>query len=82
MVPLLDVGEAFLLGDAVLLPTRIRLEDPKIKPRSATRDFWTDWGRMQPDAQAIGRPVEVLRKRTRTAAEKRQREQFQTVRGA
>jgi hypothetical protein len=66
MLPLLDVGEAFLLGDSVLLPTRIKLDPPKIKPASATRDFWTDWGKMEPDATAIAESVEALRRQTRT----------------
>ena len=66
MLPLLDVGEAFLLGDAVLLPTRIKLDPPEIKPASATRDFWTDWGIMEPDAGAIAASVEALRRQTRT----------------
>ncbi len=66
MLPLLDVGEAFLLGDAVLLPTRIKLDPPKIKPASATRDFWTDWGRMKSDEKAITESVEALRRQTRT----------------
>lgn len=39
MLPLLDTGEALLLGDAVLLPTRIKLDQPHVKPDSATRDF-------------------------------------------
>ena len=65
MLPLLDVGEAFLLGDAVLLPTRIKLDEPVVKPASATRNFWTDWGSMGPDAEAIAGAVEVLRRQTR-----------------
>jgi hypothetical protein len=65
MLPLLDVGEAFLLGDAVLLPTRIKLDKPEIKPASATRNFWTDWGSMVPDSKAIAEAVEVLRRQTR-----------------
>jgi len=68
MLPLLDVGEAFLLGDAVLLPTRIKLDQPKVKPASATRNFWTDWGSMVPDAEAIAEAVEVLRRQTRVRA--------------
>lgn len=46
MLPLLDIGEALLLGDAVLLPTRIRLDKPHVKPDSATREFWKEWGRI------------------------------------
>ncbi len=66
ILPLLDIGEALVLGDAVLLPTRIRLDIPKIKPDSATRDFWTEWGRTQPKADAISAAVESLRKQTRS----------------
>ena len=70
MLPLLDVGEAFLLGDAVLLPTRIKLDKPVVKPASATRNFWTDWGSMVPDAKAIAEAVEVLRRQTRIRAKR------------
>lgn len=66
-LPLLDTGEAILLGDAVLLPSRIKLDIPSVKPSSATRDFWTDWGAIQPDPDAIDSAVEVLRKQTRTS---------------
>lgn len=65
MLPLLDTGEALLLGDAVLLPARIRLDKPKITPDSATRDFWREWSSNAPDAPAIVAAVESLRKQTR-----------------
>ena len=65
VLPLLDIGEALLLGDAVLLPTRIKLDLPKIKPASATRDFWTEWNQLAPDSNAIGDAVETLRRQTR-----------------
>jgi hypothetical protein len=66
LLPLLDTGEALLLGDAVLLPTRIKLDPPSIKPASGTRDFWTEWSSIAPDAAAIAEAVETLRKQTRT----------------
>ena len=66
ILPLLDTGEALLLGDAVLLPTRIKLDEPKIRPDSATRDFWREWGSHQPDPKAIAAAVECLRKQTRS----------------
>lgn len=44
MLPLMDVGEAVVVGDAVLLPARIRVEAPEAKPLSATIDFWDEWG--------------------------------------
>jgi DNA helicase HerA-like ATPase len=65
ILPLLDVGEALLLGDAVLLPTRVRLDKPQIKPASATRDFWTEWGSSEPDEAAIETAVEAFRRQTR-----------------
>lgn len=70
ILPLLDVGEALLLGDAVLLPTRIRLDLPTIKPASVTRDFWTEWGANAPDAKAIQEAVETLRRQTRSGEER------------
>ncbi len=65
MLPLLDTGEALLLGDAVLLPTRIKLDKPEICPTSGTRDFWKEWGAMAPDVDAIAEAVETLRRQTR-----------------
>lgn len=47
MLPLLDTGEALLLRDAILLPTRIKLDQPAGKP-DATRAFWREWGTVQP----------------------------------
>lgn len=65
ILPLLDVGEALMLGDAVLLPSRIRLDIPEITPDSATRDFWREWGSKSVDAEAISFAVEALRSQTR-----------------
>lgn len=42
-LPVLDVGEALVVGDASLLPTRIRVGEPECKPLSATIDFWSEW---------------------------------------
>lgn len=67
MLPLLDTGEALLLGDAVLLPARIRLDKPNVKPDSATRDFWREWGTAQPAEQSLSEAVESLRRQTRKA---------------
>lgn len=67
VLPLLDTGEALLLGDAVLMPARIKLDEPAVPPDSATRDFWREWGSTQPDETAISAAVECLRSQTRTA---------------
>lgn len=67
MLPLLDTGEALLLGDAVLLPTRIKLDQPQVKPDSATRDFWKEWGTLQPDEKLLEAAVECLRSQARSS---------------
>lgn len=65
ILPLLDTGEAVLLGDAVLLPTRIRLDKPVIRPDSSTRDFWIEWSTKEADTDAIVAAVECMRSQTR-----------------
>lgn len=67
MLPLLDTGEALLLGDAVLLPTRIKLDQPQVKPDSATRDFWKEWGTLRPDETLLEAAVECLRSQARSS---------------
>ena len=42
-LPVLDVGEALVVGDACLLPSRIKIFTPKNEPLSSTVDFWTEW---------------------------------------
>jgi hypothetical protein len=42
-LPIMEIGEAFVVGDAVLLPSRIKLNPPQEKPVSATIDFWSEW---------------------------------------
>jgi uncharacterized protein len=64
-VPFLDVGEAVLLGDALLLPTRMKLDPPAIPPASATRAFWNDWAGQPSSDQAIVDGVEALRRQVR-----------------
>lgn len=43
MLPILDVGEGLVVGDASLLPSRVVLDKPKIQPNSSTIDFWDKW---------------------------------------
>lgn len=64
-LPLLDIGESLFLGDAILLPTRIKLDQPKITPDSATREFWSEWTKTPADSKAISEAVETLRRQTR-----------------
>ncbi|TVM04267.1 MAG: ATPase [Candidatus Brocadia sp. WS118] len=43
VLPLLDTGEALIVGDASLLPSRVRIQEPNAKPNSGTVDFWDKW---------------------------------------
>ena len=68
VLPLLDVGEALLLGDALLLPTRVKVDPPEIRPASATRAFWNDWATNASSEDAIVDGVEALRRQVRPGA--------------
>jgi len=65
-LPLLDTGEALLLGDAILLPARIKLKFPSIEPLSQTRNFWQEWGEIASDPAAIAVAIETLRRQSRS----------------
>jgi hypothetical protein len=64
-LPLLDVGEALILGDAIILPTRIKLDAPKVKPTSATMNFWSVWNETEVDDEALIAAVEAMRRQSR-----------------
>jgi uncharacterized protein len=64
-LPLLDIGEAIVLGDSFVLPSRMRLDEPTIKPTSATRNFWHEWDSSAPDPQSISQAVYNLRRQSR-----------------
>ncbi len=64
-LPILDIGEALVVGDAVLLPSRIRIHPPNEKPLSATIDFWDEWSK-QPEEPDFVKAVENIRRQNRT----------------
>ncbi len=64
-LPILDIGEALVVGDAVLLPSRIRIHPPKEKPLGMTIDFWDEWAK-QPITPNFGKAVENMRRQNRT----------------
>ena len=64
MLPILDIGEALVVGDASLLPSRIKITAPVLKPRSATIDFWDEWSK-ETVAVDINTAIESLRKQSR-----------------
>ena len=45
LLPILDVGEAIVVGDASLLPSRVRIKIPSSKPNSGTIPFWDEWSK-------------------------------------
>jgi DNA helicase HerA-like ATPase len=60
VLPILDIGEALIVGDASLLPTRVIIDEPKLKPESATIKFWKEWSN-EKAAQDIPSAVSSLR---------------------
>ena len=66
-LPLLDVGEALVVGDAILLPSKILLDKPADdhQPVSATKNFWDEWDNKTPNNEAVSKAVESLRRQSR-----------------
>ena len=64
MLPILDTGEAIVVGDASLLPSRIKVTKPTLKPQSATVDFWDEWAKdtVSVDIEAA---IEALRRQSK-----------------
>lgn len=61
LLPVLDIGEALIVGDAAMLPSRIRIDEPSKRPSSATVDFWDRWAGASVES-GIPAAVEALRK--------------------
>ena len=66
LLPILDTGEALVVGDASLLPSRIRIAEPRARPNSGTVDFWDEWSKDTPIG-AIPAAVNGWRKQTQQA---------------
>lgn len=64
VLPILDIGEALVVGDASLLPMRVRISEPKLKPRSASVDFWTRWGSTAEAAPDLAAAVDAWRRQS------------------
>lgn len=63
MLPTLGIGEAIVVGDACLLPSRIKIMEPEIKPNSDSVKFWSRWND-QKVTQNLVKAVNNLRKQT------------------
>lgn len=61
LLPILDVGESLIVGDACLLPSRVRIDEPTYKPDSATVDFWDEWNAKK-SRKGYREAIEALRK--------------------
>jgi len=66
LLPILDIGEALVVGDAAMLPSRIRIDEPIKRPSSATVDFWDRWAE-ETIENGIVVAVEALRKQQSSA---------------
>jgi len=64
LLPILDIGEALVVGDASLLPSRIKVNIPTKKPNSNTRRFWDEWSK-ESVSDTISLAVESLRKQSK-----------------
>ena len=66
LLPVLDTGEALVVGDASLLPSRIRITEPKSRPDSGTINFWDEWGRDE-KRDTVALAVESWRRQSQAA---------------
>lgn len=53
LLPILDLGEALVVGDASLLPTRVRIAEPRQRPNSQTIEFWNCWNDRDPKTDTV-----------------------------
>jgi hypothetical protein len=67
MLPALEPGEAILVGDALLLPTRIKFDPPSSQPASATQAYWSLWRDKASSREAIAAGVDALQTQLRPA---------------
>ncbi len=64
----LDVGEAVVVGDAVPLPTRIKLDRATHAPDSRTIPYWSLWANQPSSPDAIVMGASALRAQSRAVA--------------
>jgi DNA helicase HerA-like ATPase len=64
MLPVLRPGEAFVIGDSVLMPMRTLVTLPEPTPLSANCDFFKAWSREMPDSD-IDEIIEHWRRQDR-----------------
>ena len=65
LLPILDIGESLIVGDACLLPSRVKIDEPTVKPKSATIDFWDEWKKSKIE-KGIKEALEDLRRQSKS----------------
>lgn len=65
ILPILDVGEAIVVGDACLLPSRIIIKRPNPEPNSSTVKFWDEWAKDMTDDSIVSTAVEHMIKQSK-----------------
>jgi uncharacterized protein DUF87 len=68
VLPTLDVGEAVVVGDAVPLPVRIKLDRATHGPDSRTIPYWSLWANQPSSPEAIVMGASALRAQSRALA--------------
>jgi hypothetical protein len=69
VLPTLDVGEAVVVGDAVPLPVRIKLDRAINGPDSRTIPYWSLWANQPSSPDAITMGAAALRAQSRAMAQ-------------
>lgn len=64
LLPVLDVGEALVVGDASLLPSRIVIKRPDPEPNSSTVKFWDEWAK-ESTTEMISKAVDSMRRQSK-----------------
>ena len=64
LLPMLDIGECIIVGDACLLPSRIKVTPPEIEPSSSTIDIWTEWGKTKYE-NGLSQAVQAFRQQSK-----------------
>lgn len=64
LLPVLDVGEALVVGDASLLPSRIVVKRHDPEPNSSTVKFWDEWAK-ESTTEMISKAVDSMRRQSK-----------------
>ncbi len=67
VLPALEPGEGVVIGDALLLPSRVEFDPPRVKPASTTQPYWSLWTERPSSQEAIAAGVEALRNQLRAS---------------